>query len=104
MAAGESFSNDAETALAAAITTVGQSSITVASSSGFPTKGDYRIRIDNEILVVTGGQGTSTWTVSRGQEGTTAATHSNSAVVTQVLTAQGLRNAAEETALAYIYF
>lgn len=104
MPAPESFSNDAETSLSAAISTTGQTSITVASASGFPASGEYRIRIDNEILKVTAGHGTTTWTVVRGQEGTSAATHSNSSVVSHVLTAQGLRSAAEEAALIYWYY
>ena len=30
----------------------------------------YYVRVDNEVLQVTGGQGTTTWTVARGQLGT----------------------------------
>jgi hypothetical protein len=56
-------------------TTAGQGSITVASAAGFPTSGNYFIRIDSEVLQVTGGQGTTTWTVSRGQLGSLAASH-----------------------------
>jgi hypothetical protein len=63
-------------------TTAGQASITVASASGFPAAGSYYVRIDNEVLQVTGGQGTTTWTVLRGQLGTTAATHAANATVT----------------------
>ena len=37
--------------------------------------GSYYVRIDNEVLQVTGGQGTTTWTVVRGQLGTAAASH-----------------------------
>ena len=56
-------------------TTAAQPSITVASAAGFPTSGSYYIRIDSEVLQVTGGQGTTTWTVARGQLGTAAAAH-----------------------------
>jgi hypothetical protein len=63
-------------------TTIGQPTITVASASGFPTSGNYYIRIDSEVLQVTGGQGTTTWTVARGQLGTAAAAHGTGAVVT----------------------
>jgi hypothetical protein len=62
-------------------TTAAQPSITVASAAGFPTSGNYYIRIDNEVMQVTGGQGTTTWTVARGQLGTAAATHLSGAVV-----------------------
>ena len=56
-----------------------QTTITVASAAGFPTSGTYYVRIDNEVMQVTGGQGTTTWTVARGQLGTAAATHATSA-------------------------
>jgi hypothetical protein len=59
-----------------------QTSLSVASAAGFPTTGSYYVRVDNEVLQVTGGQGTRTWTVVRGQLGTTAASHANQAVVT----------------------
>jgi hypothetical protein len=51
-------------------------------AAGFPTSGAYYIRIDNEVFQVTAGQGTTTWTVARGQLGTTAATHANGAAIT----------------------
>ena len=70
------------TTLSAAITTTGQTSITVTSASGFPGSGNYQIQIDGEVLTVTGGQGTTTWTVTRGQNGSAAATHSNGATIT----------------------
>lgn len=47
--------------------------------SGFSVS--YYIQIDSEIMLVTGGQGTSTWSISRGQRGTTAASHSGSAAI-----------------------
>lgn len=67
-------------------TTAGQTSIGVASAAGFPAAGSFYVRIDNEVLQVTGGQGTATWTVARGQLGTTAATHANGATVTALAT------------------
>jgi hypothetical protein len=63
-------------------TTAGQTTITVASAAGFPASGNYYIRIQNEILQVTGGQGTTTWAVARGQLGTSAAAHPSGAAVT----------------------
>jgi hypothetical protein len=73
-----------KTSLAAAITTVGQSSITVSDFLGFPASGAFSILIDAEVLRVTAGNGTTTWTVTRGYSGTTAATHLISATVTHV--------------------
>ncbi|GIG21336.1 hypothetical protein Cch01nite_20600 [Cellulomonas chitinilytica] len=67
-------------------TTAGATTITVASAAGFPTSGTYDVRIDNEVLLVTGGQGTTTWTVARGQLGTVAATHATNATVSALAT------------------
>jgi FtsP/CotA-like multicopper oxidase with cupredoxin domain len=69
-----------------AATTAAQTTIPVGSSAGFPTSGTYYVRIDNEVLQVTGGQGTTTWTVLRGQLGTAAAAHANGATITALAT------------------
>jgi FtsP/CotA-like multicopper oxidase with cupredoxin domain len=66
--------------------TSGQTTLLVASASGFPSSGSYYVRVDNEVMQVTGGQGTTTWTVTRGQLLTTAAGHSASAVVSALAT------------------
>jgi hypothetical protein len=63
-------------------TTAVQPTITVASAAGFPTTPGSYIRIDNEVMQVTAGQGTTTWTVARGQLGTAAATHAAGAIIT----------------------
>lgn len=89
MAAVESYANDATTTLAAGITDV-QSSITVTSASGFPSSGQYRITVGSEIMLVTAGQGTTTWTVTRGVESTTAAAALNGATVEHRLTKAAL--------------
>ena len=69
----------ASTTLPSAIN-ASQTSITVASASGFPASG-FRIRIDDELMNVTGGFGTTTWTVTRGVNSSAAAAH----VVSQTL-------------------
>lgn len=51
-----------------------QTTLSVASASGFPTS-TFRIRIDGEYMNVTGGFGTTTWTVARGVNGSTAGSH-----------------------------
>jgi hypothetical protein len=70
------------TTLTAAITN-SQTTITVAGDTGFPTP-NFSIAIGAEILLVTGvgGVGNTTWTVLRGQQGTTAASASIGAAVT----------------------
>jgi hypothetical protein len=62
-------------------TNTSQTSITVASASGFPATGPYFIRIDSEVMRVTGGQGTTTWTVQRGQLSSPAANHASGATI-----------------------
>lgn len=66
-------------------------SITVASATGWPSSGNYYARIGpvgaegtdglNEVVLVTGGQGTTTWTVTRGQLGTTGTAFASGVVV-----------------------
>ncbi len=59
-------------------------SISVTSAAGFPTSGNYQIMIGSEQLTVTAGQGTTTWIVTRGVNGTTAAAHSNNSNVEHI--------------------
>jgi hypothetical protein len=91
---------EASTTLAAAVTTTSQSSLTITAGgqNGFPNgstfisngnvwNGSYAlpggnlIQIDNEYMQVTAGWNTTTWTVTRGVMGTTAATHTNGATI-----------------------
>jgi hypothetical protein len=89
--AAYNFSNNAQTTLAS-ICNIGDSSISVVSATGFPTATPYSILIDTELLLVTSGASTTTWGVSRAQEGTAAATHAASATVTQLVTLAGLNS------------
>lgn len=70
----------ANTTLAGAVN-ASQTTLTVASSAGFPAT-TFRIRIDDEYMNVVGGFGTTTWTVQRGVNGSTAASHVSSQTVT----------------------
>jgi hypothetical protein len=69
----------ASTTLTSAMTAA-QTNLTVASATGFPTS-SFKIRIDDEVMTVTGGYGTTSWTVTRGASGTTAAAHASSQTV-----------------------
>ena len=55
--------------------------IVVASATVFPQGQNFRIRIGSELLEVTGGQSTTSWTVTRGADGTTATQHGDGAGV-----------------------
>ena len=61
--------------------TAAQTTITVPSATGFPTSGTFRIRVDDENMTVTAGAGTTTWTITRAVNSTTAATHAAGASV-----------------------
>lgn len=85
----EVFVNDFQTTLNGSITS-GTNPITV--TAGTSEASQFRCRIDDEILIVTaGGDGTS-WTVTRGAEGTSADAHNDGATVTVVLTDGALDN------------
>ena len=70
----------ANTTLASAMT-ASQTTLNVAAgTTGFPST-QFNIRIDDEFMTVTGGFGTTTWTVVRGAKASTAAAHVNSQTV-----------------------
>ena len=81
-----SFTPANNTTLTAAIG-AGDATILIASPTGFGNSSviSYLIRIDTELLLVTSGQGTTTWGVSRGVNGTTAAAHASGATVNNIV-------------------
>jgi FtsP/CotA-like multicopper oxidase with cupredoxin domain len=63
----------------------GATTTAVSSAAGFPTTNGFYVRIDNEVMQVTGGAGTTTWTVCRTATcrlGTSLASHAAGATVT----------------------
>jgi hypothetical protein len=84
----ELFANSATSTLNGAINNA-VTSLTVTSAALFPTSGNFRILIDSEIMLVTAVAG-AVFTVERGAEGTTAASHLNLAPVTCIVTAGAL--------------
>jgi hypothetical protein len=90
--AKQGYSNNAQTTIA---TTGGinSSATTFAPTSitGFPdaTVEQFQIKVDSEIMTVTGYTAPN-WTVTRGQEGTTAAAHAELAAVYNPLTKASL--------------
>jgi hypothetical protein len=49
--------------------------IAVADPSPFPSTNGFRVKIENEIVRVTAGAGSSSWTVKRAVDGTVSAAH-----------------------------
>lgn len=91
----ENLTNDFATTLASAITDTIGTAISVVSGTGSPAV-QFRVRIDDEIMLVTSKGAGTNWTVQRGVEGTTAATHLIATAVAHIVTAQGLERFGEE--------
>jgi len=90
----EQLANNASSPLNSGITS-GATSLVVTSAAAFPTSGNFRLVVDSEIMLATAVSGT-TFTVSRAQEGTTAAAHGTGAAVTHILTAGGLQQSVND--------
>lgn len=87
----EIYANNPSATLSGAMDS-SQTTLTVASTANLPSWSSgqqYRILIDNELMIVTNVSG-ATLTVTRGAEGTAAAAHSASATITVPLTAASL--------------
>jgi len=86
----ERFVNNSQTTLNGGINdTVTSVIVTDASGSGYPLLGDFRILVDSEVMHVTSRAG-NTLTVTRGVDGTSAASHSDGATVNVIITQSGL--------------
>lgn len=83
--ATEQFTNDASSTLDGGIDNI-VTSLDVISASLFPTAPQFRIKVESEILLVTA-VASNTFTVERGIEGTSPASHANGVQVTHILTA-----------------
>jgi hypothetical protein len=71
-------------------TTINSSSTTLLVSAAASQDGGFRILVEAERMLVTAGGTTTTWTVTRGIEGTTGASHASGIPIDAVLTAGGL--------------
>lgn len=80
----ERLVNNAQTTLAGVINDT-QTTIVVTNASQFPDSGQFRILVEQELMLVTEVADT-TWVVQRGVEGTSARTHAGSVSVMAVLT------------------
>src|ERR1700710_1806627 len=89
--AHEYFSNNSLTTLAVAVDS-SANSIQPSDPATFPSQVPFRIRLGSELMMVTAvvAGGTTTWTVTRGLEGTGATSHNPGTSIRQVLTAAAL--------------
>lgn len=86
---GEKFTNAAQTTTTADPGS-GGTTLAVTDGSTFPATGNFRVKVENEIMVCTARTGNSL-TVVRGQEGTTGVAHAVGVLVDHVLTAESQR-------------
>ncbi len=86
--ADEKLANNASSTLNGAINN-SVTTLVVTSATPFPAAGNFRILVDSEIMLVTAVSGT-TFTVTRGSAGSTAASHVDTSTVTHVVTSAGL--------------
>lgn len=85
----EQFANNAATTLSGNGGSIssGATSMIVANASQFPTSGNFRVIIGSEIIIVGAVSGTTFSSLTRGAEGTSAASHNDGDAVTCILTA-----------------
>ncbi len=62
--------------------------LAVTANAKFPSSGNYKIRVEAEVMRVTAGQGTNSWTVTRGIDGTTAVAHTTGVIVAHIVGVQ----------------
>jgi hypothetical protein len=93
--------NNAVTTLNGAID-ASQTTITVNSGAVFPATGNFRIKIEDEIMLVRA-RSTNDLTVVRGYESTTGASHGDSLTVVSVLTAGALDTFGKDNEASFGY-
>jgi hypothetical protein len=107
MAAPENIANTSVIGEVAALTslsaecTSGATTIQVTSKppATLEAAGQFHIIVGKEIMLVTGGQTTTTWTVSRAQENTTAEAYATGTSIFNYLTAAALKSLIGESEL-----
>jgi len=98
----EQLSNFGRTTISGSINDT-TTSVVVTDGSVFPSTGDFRINVEDELMLVTA-RATNTLTVTRGIEGTSAAAHTTGVYVTHVATAGGVTKMIEERTVATSLF
>jgi hypothetical protein len=84
----EQFANDAVTRLAEDLDT-SETVIDVVDGSVFPSVGNFRVKVNREIMICTS-RSSNALTVTRGAESTTARQHPTGAEIKHIITAAGL--------------
>jgi hypothetical protein len=66
-----------------------ETTVTVADGSVFPSSGNFRVVVDDELMLVTA-RSSNDLTVTRGAESTSAAAHDDGSDITMVATAASM--------------
>jgi hypothetical protein len=80
----------------------GGTTLAVTSNALFPGSGNYKVRVEDEVMLVTAGQGTNSWTVTRGVDGTTAVAHTTGVRVSYVVAVQRVEPILGSKQVSYI--
>lgn len=78
----------------------GGTTLAVTSAAKFPATNAYKVKVENEVMLVTAGAGTTSWTVTRGQDGTAAVAHGIGSTVSQVVAIQYVTPVAQRQILS----
>src|SRR5947209_1743930 len=78
------YADDPRTTLSAGINAV-VTSLAVSSATGFPSSPDFVVKVGSELILVGAVAGTTYSSLTRGYDGTTAASHSSGDSVTMPL-------------------
>jgi hypothetical protein len=70
------------TTIATSSQAAGATTLTLTAGANLPTAGNFYIQTENEVQLVTGGQNSNTFTVTRGALGSTSAAHAIGIAVT----------------------
>lgn len=62
--------------------------LAVTANTKFPATNNFKVRVEDEVMLVTAGAGSNSWTVTRAQDGTTGVAHAIGTVVAQVVGVQ----------------
>jgi len=82
----------------------GGTSLAVTLRDRFPQSGNFKIRVEAEVMLVTAGHGTGagSFTVTRGQDGTTAVAHTTGVRVAQVVGVQRVEPVGASKQVSYM--
>lgn len=76
--------------------------LAVTANTRFPATNGYRVRVEKEVMLITAGAGTNSWTVTRGQDNTTAVAHAIGVTVSMVVGVQRVESVSASKQVSFI--